>query len=402
MKLKNHTYIDEQDNFLIVAPTYKILVQSTLPPYLNIMRGCGTFNKADMTFKINGGGTVYMRSGTDPDSIVGITNVRAVWGDEAGLFSLYFSENIAARAAFRGAQVLYTTSPYALNWLYKDIIRPKMKNASSRSDVTLIQAASWENPYFPKDVIERNRATMDDRRFRALFGGEWTRAAGLVYDCFNEDENQCESFSMPAGTRFFGGVDWGYTDPFVLKIRAITPSGNHYGVSEFYKSGLTISDIVSVIKQKNAIFKMAAVYCDPSQPAHIEELCRNGIPAMAADNNIRLGIDRHYELMKTRRLKYFKGLNPNTIDEIETYHYPAPDELGPDDDTKEQLPVDQHNHANDAERYITMMTWNSANRLSPVVPDTGDKEKNMAVQDRDDLLKKRRPGVNMQTEKWGI
>ena len=397
MKLKNHTFTDPTDNFLIVAPTYKILTQSTLPPYLQIMKDFGIFSKADMTLKVHGGGTVYMRSATDPDSVVGITNIRAIWGDEAGLFSLYFSENLAARAAFRAAQTLYTTSPYTLNWLYKDIIRPKMRDPKARPDVTLIQAASWENPYFPREVIDRNRLTMDSRRFNALFGGQWERPAGMVYDCYDEDENQVEPFQLPAGTRFVGGIDWGFNHPFVFKVRAITPEGRHYGVSEFYQTGLTIADAVKVVKQRCLVYGVGPVYCDPAQPAHIEELCRHKIQAIPAENDIRLGIDRHYELLKTRRLKFFRGMNPHTLDEIESYHYPEPDELDPDDNAKDHLPVKQHDDAMDCDRYITVMTFSAHQRHAPSVPS----EQSNAQESHETRIKRlsRRPRVN-GTESW--
>ena len=390
MKLMNHTFTDRSDNFLIVAPTYKILTQSTLPPYLDAMRGCGEFSKADMVFRIHGGGTVYMRTNTDPDSVVGITNVRAVWGDEAGLFSLYFSENLAARAAFRAAQTLFTTSPYSLNWLFKDIIRPKMRDAAARPDVTLIQAASWENPYFPKDVIDRNKLSMDPRRFNALFGGKWEKPAGLVYDCFDADENQCEPFALPTGTRYFGGIDWGFQHPFVFKVRAVTPAGRHYGVSEFCKGGLTISDVVAVVKQRVQVYGVGMVYCDPAQPAHIEELCRAGVRATAADNDIRLGVDRHYELLKTRTLKYFRGSNPHTLDEIESYHYPEPEDLDTDDDAKDVLPVKQSDDCMDCDRYISIMTFRVGEKQrSPVLP--GEAAKQEGQHDRIERLKRERP-----------
>jgi len=394
MKLQNHRYTDRGDNFLIVAPTYKILTQSTLPPYLAAMKGCGDFSKADMVFRMRGGGTVYMRTNTDPDSVVGITNIRAVWGDEAGLFSLYFAENLAARAAFRAAQTLYTTSPYTLNWLYKDIIRPKMKDPAARPDVTLIQAASWENPYFPKEVIERNKLSMDQRRFNALFGGQWERPAGLVYDCFDEDENQLAPFALPPGTRYVGGIDWGYTEPFVFKVRAITPEGNHYGVSEFYKSGLTIVDIVRVVKQRCQVYGVGPVYCGPDQPGYIEELCRNGVRAIGADNDVRLGIDRHYELLKTRQLKYFRGQNPHTMDEIESYHYPEPEELDPDDNAKDAKPVFQNDHALDADRYISIMTFRVGEKRVPTVPGEPKQEDQFARIER----LKRRPRA--PSENW--
>lgn len=396
MKIQNHKFHDPSDNFLIVAPTYKILTQSTLPPYLDIMRDCGTFSKSDMMFKVNGGGNVYCRSGTDPDSIVGITNIRAIWGDEAGLFSLYFSENLAARAAFKNAQTLFTTSPYSLNFLYRQIIHPKMKNPEARPDVTLIQAASWENPYFPIEVIERNRQTMDARRFNTLFGGRWEKMAGLVYDCFSDTENITKPVELPPGTRFFGGVDFGFTDPFVLLIRAITPSGMHYQVSETYKCGLTITDIIDLCRQKRAVFPFEKLYCDPSQPAIIEELCRAGIPSVGANNEIRIGIDRHYELIKTRKFKIFEGTSPHTIDELETYHYPEPIDLGPDKSSSEQNPVGQNDHASDASRYLTIMTYNSGSKFAPKVP--GE----VKIRDQFDRLKelKRKKGVYKQTETW--
>ncbi len=81
MSMKNHTYTDPTDNFLIVAPTYKILTQSTLPPFLELMRGRGQFNKADMSMKVTGGGTVYMRSGENPTQ----SSVSPTFGASGGM-----------------------------------------------------------------------------------------------------------------------------------------------------------------------------------------------------------------------------------------------------------------------------------------------------------------------------
>lgn len=399
MKMANHTHTSPDDNFLIVAPTYKILQQSTLPAYLRMMHGFGEYSKADAVFKVHGGGTVYCRTGTDPDSVVGITNIRHVWADEAGLLTLYFWENLQARAAFKKAPITLTTSPYTLNWLFKEIIRPKLKDPKNLPHVELVQAASWENPYMPPEVIERARLTMDPRRFNAMFGGQWERMAGLVYDCFDEEENQCAETSMPAGTRFYAGVDWGFSDPFVLKVRAVAPDGRQFGVHEFYKTGLTISDMVTVAKRLHAIYNFAMCYCDPSQPGSIEEFNRHGVPAIGAVNDIRLGIDRHYELLKTRRLKYFRGQNPHTIDEIDTYHYPSPEDLGPDQNAKEKatLPVEQADHCMDAERYLSVMTHNSADMKRPFVP--ADTTKKIDHHKETEFLKRRKPGTN-QTEEW--
>ncbi len=397
MAMAMHRYTDPEDAFIICAPTYKILQQSTLPAFLKLMEGLGEYNKVDAVFRIHGGGICYFRTATEPDSIVGITNVRWVWVDEAGKVSLYFWENVQARAAFLNCPIDLTSSPYSLNWLFKEIVRPKQKNPEAHPNVDLIQAASWENPYFPVASIEQAKRTMDARRFNALFGGIWERIAGLVYDCFSEDENICQPVALPPGTRFYAGVDWGYSEPFVLVVRAVTPAGNHFQVSEVYKSGLTITDIVRICGEKKSVYNIERYYCDPSQPGHIEELSRNGIPAVPANNDIRLGVDKHYELIKTRAYKVFAGTSPYTLDEYDTYHYPQPDEVDADQATKDQKPVGQNDHSMDANRYCTMGTVAmGANKKSPTVP---GENKVKTQYDRLEQLRKKKVHGN-QTENW--
>jgi hypothetical protein len=182
---------------------------------------------------------------------------------------------------------------------------------------------------------------------------------GLVYDCWEDSENLCEPFPLPPGTRFFGGIDWGYTDPFVFKVRAITPEGMEYGISEFYKAGLTILDQVRVVEGVLSIWPVERIFCGTDQPGHIEEFNRRKLPAEGADTgkgSIRRGIDLHYNIIKTRRYKEFVGACPYSSDERDTYHYPEPEDLGPDDGTKEQNPVGAADHAMDVDRYITLGT----------------------------------------------
>lgn len=369
MKIRNHTFTEKNDAFLITAPTYKILSQSTLPAYLRLMHGCGRYNKQESVFEMNKGGRVYCRTETDPDSIVGITNIRHIWGDEAGKYRLYFWENLQARADFLGCQIDLTTSPYSLNWIWHELIKPQRDGL--RKDVEVIQAASWENPYhslFKPENREEKRATMDARRFQMIYGGEFGKMAGLVYDAWDEDENYIDAIPLPTGTKFYAGVDWGYTDPFVLKVRAITPDGLHYGVSEFYKTGLTLPDMIEVAKQKKQTYGIQTFYADPSQPGHIEEFNRNKLPCVGADNDIRRGIDLHYELIKTRKYKEFNGSCPYSKDERDTYHYPEAVDLKPDQDGKELLPVGQNDHCMDVDRYITISTYRSGIRHLPKTP----------------------------------
>lgn len=388
-------------SFIVTAPTYKIMGQSTLPAFNREFEGFGSFNAQRAEFEVEAGlgdqnPKIYFRTAKEPDSVVGITNVFGIWCDEAGKYPLYFWENIQGRSAFKDCPIMITTSPYSMNWIYRDLIKPSREK--KRDDVLIIQAASNENPYFPKDVFDRNKRTMDPRRFNMMYNGNFDKMQGLVYDCFDEDENQVEPLKLPDGTKYFAGVDWGFTEPFVLKVRAITPGGQHYGVSEFYKSGLTPSDIIAICKQKRDVFGIKAFYCGPDQPGLIEELQRNKVPALPANNDVTRGVGLHYELLQSRRLKYFRNQNPYTLDELDTYHYPEPKDLGPDENAKDAKPVGQNDHALDADRYVTIMTYSITKQNKIFVPEDKKAELGETQQQRIDRLMRKK--VSRHTEDW--
>lgn len=363
MKTWMHKWKSPKDNFIITAPTYKIMQQATLPGFLHFMRGYGKYHKVDGVFEMHGGGKCWLRTATDPDSIVGITNVRGIWGDEAGKYPLYFWENMQARAAIRRCQIILTTSPYSINWVFKELIRPTKKG--SRNDVELVQARSDENPYFPKDEYDRKKKTMDPRRFNMVFGGQFDRMEGLVYDCYREDRHVIPPKDLLPGTKYIAGIDWGYTNPFALVVIACEPTGRYYVVDEHYQTQLTVKDMIDICKRKKALWRIDRFYCDPSSPANIEEFNRAKLGAIPADNDIRKGLDRVYELLKQDRLFFMDGAASNLIDEMENYHYPEEKDIDPNKDVKEMVPVAQYNHAADALRYvITALFHTGAHRQS--------------------------------------
>jgi hypothetical protein len=302
--------------------------------------------------------------------------VRHIWGDEAGKYRLYFWENLQARADAFGATIDLTTSPYAYNWIAKDLVKGALKG--TRPDIELIQASSWENKYHSlhdEKAREFKRATMDERRFNMIYGGEFGQMIGLVYDSFDQDVNIVSPTQLPAGTKYYAGIDWGFTEPFVLVVRGVTPAGDHFQVSEYYKTGLTISDIIRVAKSKKETWNIQTFYCGKDQPGYIEEFNRAGLSAISADNDVRRGIDAHYELIRTRRYKIFRDTSPHTLDELETYHYPEPEDIAPDDKAKDQLPVQNNDHALDANRYVTMGTYRTVEKRAPIVHDESTKPK---------------------------
>jgi PBSX family phage terminase large subunit len=368
LKVDMHKHADPNDNFIVTSPTYKILYQSTLPPFLHWNNSIGRYHKKDEMFEIYGGGKVWFRTNQNPDSVVGITRVRHILCDEAGLYGRYFWDNIQARSSFMQCPISIVTSPYSLNWLYTDFIRPYLNNDEKiRNLIHLCQARSDENPYFPRDEYELRRQTMDARRFNMIYGGSFDKAEGLVYDCFDQRKHVIERKKLPVGTRYFAGIDWGFTDPTVITVRGITEDGVHYQVDESYKTQQRLSDTIDEAYRLSCLYGIEKFYADPSRPDAIAEFNKNGLRCVPAQNDILPGIERHYDIIKGDDYYVFKDCK-YTIDEYETYHYPDPKDLKPNQDQGHKLiqPVDQMNHAMDSNRYVTMATWLHGRKLNEI------------------------------------
>jgi PBSX family phage terminase large subunit len=338
------------DNHLVVAPSYKILNQSTLMALRDTLFGLGEYNKNDSVFYLNGGGAVFLRSGDDPNSFEGITNVRSVCADEAGQLSSDCWINIVGRSSFLQAQILLATTPYGFNWLFRDVVEPAQKG--KRDDVDLFNFSSIANPKFRKEEFELQKKLLDPRVFKRRYCGEFVRLEGLVYDCL-EEENVVDYFSLPNGTRYFGGVDWGYSSsPFALTVRALTPEGEQYTVSEFKKSGLTPGDVVRIVTQKTQIYNVNQWFCDPSRPEMIESLNKAKCSALKGENDIQAGVAAHRALIAARKYKIFREMCPELLKEYETYSYP--EHRHPDKKAVPDVPTPVNNHLMDCERYCTL------------------------------------------------
>jgi PBSX family phage terminase large subunit len=357
-------------NFLICAPTYKILQQSTLPSIFNIWPASSyKYNKVDSTIQLKDGRIIYLRTGTDPNAAEGIQRVHAVWGDEAGMFSKLFWYNIEARTSFKQAQILLTSTPYAMNWVKKDIIDQYEKN--KRPDILYRRWRSIDNPSFPKEEFERQKQILPANIFRRKYEGIHEKMEGLVFENLSGD-NFCQPFNLPEGTRYFAGVDWGFKHAFAISIRAVTVQGYHFTVSEFKQSGLDPQEKVAVARSKAKIFNVEHFYCGVDRPEMIDMFNDAGVRSsgffMDSDKRYREvipQIEAHAELIKTRRYKIFSNTCPFLEDEYETYHWPEPKE----DDRIREVPVDINDDLISAERYVTVGTLHLTKKSAIHLPD---------------------------------
>ena len=327
------------------------------------------YNKQESILRLKDGRNVYLRTGTDPNAAEGIQNVHAVWLDEAGMCSSLFWYNLESRTAFKQAQILITSTPYAMNWLKKDVIDQAEKY--KRQDILYRRWRSVDNPAFPKDEYERQRQILPANIFRRKYEGIHEKMEGLVYEDLNGD-NFCEPFVLPKGTRYFAGVDWGFKHAFALTVRAITPQGYHFTVSEFKQSGLDPQEKVAVSRAKQSVFNIEHFYCGADRPEMIDMFNDAGMKASSyffdGDKRYREimpGLEAHATLIKSRRYKIFSGRCPHLEDEYETYHWP---EVA-DDKQGREVPVDINDDLMSAERHVTVGTLMLTKKSSIDLPE---------------------------------
>lgn len=146
---------------------------------------------------------------------------------------------------------------------------------------------------------------------------------------------------LPMRGEIVYGQDFGYNVPSSL-LRIEFYEGAVYWDEMIYETKLTTGDLIERYKSVD-MSKTGNVYCDAAEPKTIEELCRAGYNAIAADKDVTEGIRK----VKSMPL-YITKRSANLLKEIKSYKWKT------DRDGKVlDEPVKFNDHALDAGRYGT-------------------------------------------------
>lgn len=342
MMFDNH----DNDDGLIAAPTYKILIQSTLPKFFEINPDLKKFyKKGDSEIAVPDRGKIYIRSTENPNVIEGMT-LRWIWADEAGQMKLDAWINFQGRLSILQGKLFITTTPYSLNWLKTEFFDNWKKGIA---DYKVIQFRSVDSPYFPKEEFERAKATMDSRVFRRRYCGMLEKMEGLVY----EDLIPAIHIIPEKVIQFkevIAGIDWGFNHPTAVIIIGIDNDGVFYLIDEYYERGKITAEIIEKLKFYQDKYKVRLWYPDPAEPDRLEEMKGAGLFPREVNKgagSVKLGIDKVRELIKQNRFKIFDKCK-YTIEEFNLYCYPDEADKLTDD------PIKENDDALDAIRYAIM------------------------------------------------
>jgi hypothetical protein len=144
--------------------------------------------------------------------------------------------------------------------------------------------------------------------------------------------------------RAVGGIDFGWRNPFAAVWGTLDCDDVLWIEGERYLTQTPLHEHAAALRECKGV----EWYADPAGATEIAELRAGGLAVRRGDNDIRLGITAVSARLRTGRLKVLGRTCPNLLAEARLYRYPTAAERA----LCGENPVDEHNHALAALRYL--------------------------------------------------
>jgi len=267
------------------------------------------FRYTDFIYTFKNGSYIELFGLEDPDKAKGPAR-DILFVNEANLISKALFDQLLIRTT--GQSFLDWNPADFISWVYEVADNPKNKRIHSTylNNITNLSESQIRN-------IEQYKDLPDDFMWKVYGLGERGSAKEIIYTQWKQYDE------APDGDVFYG-LDFGYVHPAAL-IKVTHYEGQNYFEEIVYQSGLTLSDLSRLIREK--LPERATIYADAAEPKSIEELYRQGFNIKPAQKDVWAGIVKmksypinlHYNSKNLRRefmsYKWKKDKNDNVIEE---------------------------------------------------------------------------------------
>lgn len=203
-------------------------------------------------------------------------------------------------------------------------------------------------------------------RYKRGFLGLWVGREGQVYE-YDPAVHLVDRFEPPQNWRWYGSVDFGYTNPFVFQLWAMDGDGRLYLYKEIYMSQRTIAAHVPQIEAMIDGRSLDAIVSDHDAEDRAT-LAEHGIYTRAADKRLSVGIEKVQERLKVQgdgkpRLFIMRDATVETDTVMESRQRPTATHaefagyVWPETKAQraaDEKPVKADDHGMDAMRYMVM------------------------------------------------
>jgi len=267
------------------------------------------FRYTDFIYTFKNGSYIELFGLEDPDKAKGPAR-DILFVNEANLISKALFDQLLIRTT--GQSFLDWNPADFISWVYEVADNPKNKRIHSTylNNISNLSESQVRN-------IEQYKDLPDDFMWKVYGLGERGSAKEIIYTQWKQYDE------APDGDVFYG-LDFGYVHPAAL-VKVTHYEGQNYFEEIIYQSGLTLSDLSRLIKEK--LPERATIYADAAEPKSIEELYRQGFNIKPAQKDVWAGIVKmksypmnlHYNSKNLRRefmsYKWKKDKNDNVIEE---------------------------------------------------------------------------------------
>lgn len=253
------------------------------------------------------------------------------------------------------------------HWLYKRWERKGITMIESKHEDNPVLFDHTVNQWTEKGVNYLKRLdNLSGLRYDRLRLGKWVSAEGQVYDMFDNQKHVVTGM-LPRMTKYYIGMDVGYTAPGTMLVFGESPDGTLFLVEELYKTSQTLDWWIVEAQKANAKYKPVKIIVDPARPDFIQQLSHVRLPVMKANNKILYGVDLVQRRLKSNSIKFHMNSLREVDTELRDNYLPTrlTDEIvgyvwGDDD-----KPVAKQNHALDSMRYVIAWVDRSVSKIAP-------------------------------------
>lgn len=269
---------------LIVAPTYSMLVNVTLPAFERVASDFVVdSNKVEGWYRLCNGVKVGYASGDRPTSIEG-RNVAIAWADEAPLLKQAVWRVLAGRLRSQAPRVqgILTGTPIAGTWVQSEL-------DGGKPDRAMVRATSFDNPFVDPSWASSQLDTYSEQEARAYVYGQWTTRTGLIYPEFARDAHLVHGFTPDPKLPVIGGVDFGFRWPAVIYMQKLTkqlrigerllPAGSLVVFDEDLVENISTERLGQRIAQRypaDGALQVGRLYVDPAGSSHSNSASEHG------------------------------------------------------------------------------------------------------------------------------
>lgn len=354
------------DEFAYAKEAIEVLCREFRIP-LKDLRMADNERTGEMYIEMPWGDKLKVKSAAHPKSLVG-KGLYCVTFSEAAKIERYIWDQLVspALADYRGPAG-FPSTPEGDNW-FKDLHdmgqdpTKRIENGAPYEDSwESWNFSAWENRIiypqgFNDPEIRRQMKTPEGTPiFWQEIGASFKHMQGLIYT-FDKDIHVKKHEYNPLWDDFCG-VDFGFTDPFVLLDVQRDGFGNLYVWREYYEPQKTIGDHITTLKaRQNPEGYHPTAFADAAEPGAIEDIAINLMPCWGDNEakDILMGINEMHGMLKGMDGQPHLFVDPScvhTIREFGNYKWEKPHT---DDKNSTNKPGRRNDHTMDALRYLVM------------------------------------------------